>query len=180
MIRKNLANIITIARIIGTICLLPLETLSDVFFYVYIFAGVTDALDGFVARKLKTVSRLGSKLDSAADLTFYSVMMCKIWLIIREVLPDWVMWMIKAILALRALCYALNALIHKEFSSRHTILNKITGLLLFLLPMMLKTPVMLYYSLLLLAIAYISLFDEIHYVFTKRETTVKKDQDSLI
>ncbi|MBR4461040.1 MAG: CDP-alcohol phosphatidyltransferase family protein [Erysipelotrichaceae bacterium] len=170
MIRKNLANIITIIRIIGTICLLPLETLSDVFFYVYILTGITDALDGFVARKLHTVSRLGSKLDSAADLTFYSVMMCKIWLLLVEYLPDYVILLIKAVLVLRAVCYALIALFKKEFSSRHTILNKLTGLLLFLLPMILKTPYLLYYSLFVLLIAYISLFDEIRYLFKKKET----------
>ena len=169
MIIKNLANIITITRIIGTLVLLPIKTLSDTFFVVYTCCGLTDALDGFVARKTHTVSKLGSKLDSFADLLFYSVMMCKIWLTLNEVLPDWVMWLIKAILALRAMCYALNGLIHKEFSSRHTILNKTTGLLLFLLPMMLKTPVMLYYSLLILAIAYVSFFDELYYIFRPRK-----------
>ena len=167
MIIKNLANLITITRIIGTAYLIPLVTLSDTYFIVYSYCGLTDALDGFVARKTHTVSRFGSKLDSFADLLFYSVMMCKIWLILRASLPVWVMWMIKAILVLRAICYILNAFIKKEFSSRHTILNKVTGLLMFLLPMMLKTPILLYYSLSILAIAYVSLFDELYYIFRK-------------
>ncbi|MBQ6559267.1 MAG: CDP-alcohol phosphatidyltransferase family protein [Erysipelotrichaceae bacterium] len=171
MIRKNLANFITISRIVGTLCLLPLKTLSVPFFYVYIYTGLTDVLDGFIARKLHTVSRLGSKLDSAADLLFYSVMMCKIWLYLVEYLPRYVIILIETILALRGLCYILNGLLKKEFSSRHTILNKATGLLLFLLPMMLKTSYLLYYSLFILLIAYISLFDELRYIFTKKENT---------
>ncbi len=170
MIIRNLANIITSIRIIGTFFLIPLETLSDTFFIVYILCGVTDVLDGFVARKTHTVSRLGSKLDSFADLSFYSVMLWKIWPFLKQLLPGYVMWMIRAIIALRAFTYLLNGVIRKEFSSRHTILNKVTGLLVFLLPMMLKTPYLLYYSLLILLIAYISLFDEVCYIFGSKQT----------
>ena len=169
MIIRNLANIITITRIIGTFFLIPLETLSDTFFIVYIICGVTDVLDGFVARKTHTVSRLGSKLDSFADLSFYSVMLYKIWHLLKELLPDYVMWMIRIVMALRVLTYIVNGFVRKEFSSRHTILNKITGLLVFLLPMMLKTPYLLYYSLLILLIAYISLFDEVRYIFSAKQ-----------
>ncbi|MBQ5555857.1 MAG: CDP-alcohol phosphatidyltransferase family protein, partial [Erysipelotrichaceae bacterium] len=49
--RKNLANIITFTRILGTLCLIFLTPLTLPFFVVYIWCGLSDVLDGFVARK---------------------------------------------------------------------------------------------------------------------------------
>ena len=78
VIKKNLANIITITRIIGTIIFFNLEVLSPMFYYVYIYCGLSDVIDGFVARKLNITSPIGSILDSISDLLFYTVMMIKI------------------------------------------------------------------------------------------------------
>ncbi len=65
---KNLPNFITAMRMVGTVALLLTEPLSVCFYVVYALTGITDALDGFIARKLKVTSELGAKLDSAADL----------------------------------------------------------------------------------------------------------------
>ena len=66
--RKTLfsANAITLLRISGTAVLLFLRPFSPAFFVVYTLTGVTDVLDGFVARKTGTASDFGAKLDSAA------------------------------------------------------------------------------------------------------------------
>ncbi|MBQ6866890.1 MAG: CDP-alcohol phosphatidyltransferase family protein, partial [Clostridia bacterium] len=65
-----MANLITILRILASAALLFCPALSPAFFAVYIFAGVTDMLDGFVARRTGTASDFGAKLDTAADLIF--------------------------------------------------------------------------------------------------------------
>lgn len=39
--------------------------------YAIIIGGLTDLLDGFVARKLKETSDFGAKVDSFADFTYY-------------------------------------------------------------------------------------------------------------
>ena len=54
------------------------EALSYPFYYFYIWCGLSDILDGFVARKLKIVSSLGSKLDTVSDLFLYGTMMIQI------------------------------------------------------------------------------------------------------
>ena len=76
--KKNLANIITLTRLIGTIALFFTDVMSEEFFVIYIWCGISDILDGFVARKTNTISPLGSKLDSISDISFYTMMMYKI------------------------------------------------------------------------------------------------------
>ena len=68
-----MANIITCIRIICSIVLLFCPVFSPVFYALYITAGVSDMLDGAVARKTGTVSEFGSKLDTfeRADHAMY-------------------------------------------------------------------------------------------------------------
>ena len=162
--RKNLANIITSTRILGTLCLIFLTPLTLPFFVVYIWCGLSDVLDGFVARKLKIISSFGSKLDSVSDLLFYTVMMLKIWTFLQERLPQYIWILIYTVVGIRFLCYLYVGLKDHRFTSRHTILNKINGGLMFLLPFAVKTPYLIPYSLLILLVAYISTFNEVWYI----------------
>ena len=66
--RLNVSDIITFFRIAGTIPLAVLKPLSAEFFCLYALTGVTDVLDGFIARKTKTAGDFGARLDSIADL----------------------------------------------------------------------------------------------------------------
>ena len=68
--RLNAADIITLLRIFGTILLLILKPLSVKFFLVSALTGITDVLDGWVARRLKITDDFGAKIDSVADLLF--------------------------------------------------------------------------------------------------------------
>ncbi len=72
MVKRNLANIITVTRIIGTFIMIFTDTLSTAFFVTFIYSGVSDVLDGLIARKLNIQSTLGRKLDSFSDLFFLS------------------------------------------------------------------------------------------------------------
>ena len=170
MLKKNLANIITITRIVGTIALIPLETLSKAFFIVYSYCGFSDVLDGFVARTLKTTSRLGSVLDSISDLTFYTVMMLKIMPYLKKLLPKYIWTLIYIVLFVRFLCYVWVKIKENRFESRHTILNKLTGLTMFFLPFVLNNPYFIYYTLLILTIAYVSTADEIFHIIRNSQT----------
>ena len=168
MLKKNLANIITITRIVGTIVLLPLETLSNAFYVVYTYCGFSDVLDGFVARKLKIISDFGSKLDSASDITFYTVMMIKILPYLKKLLPKYIWILIYSVLFIRFLCYVYVHRTRNEFESRHTIYNKLTGFLMFLLPFLLNQQYFIYYCMLVLLVAYIATVDEIIYMLNNK------------
>ena len=59
-------NFITVLRIIGTFALLFLSPAELSFLIIYLVCGLTDILDGWLARKLKVTSVMGSRLDTAA------------------------------------------------------------------------------------------------------------------
>ena len=164
MLRKNIANIITLLRIIGTFVLLPVETLSNTYFILHGIIGATDALDGFVARKLKTTSSFGARLDSLSDLLFYTVMLIKISPYLRRVFPRYVWILINIVIGIRVILYILVYIKEKTFLSRHTIINKLTSFMVFLLPFFIPTNYLLQYSIAVIVVAYISNIDEIIHI----------------
>ena len=71
---KYTASLITASRIIGAFVLLLIEPLSTPFFVVYILCCVSDVIDGYIARKTNTASKIGEILDSVADFVLIAVM----------------------------------------------------------------------------------------------------------
>ena len=90
-------------------------------------------LDGFIARKLHTESEKGAMLDSTADLIFAVVYAVKILPFLN--IPLWI-WIWTAIIAIAKITGILIASkkAHK-LSIEHSFENKLTGLLLFFLPL---------------------------------------------
>ena len=131
--KKHIANIITSSRIIFSLPLLFIPLSSVWFTILYLFCGLTDMIDGTIARKTNSASQLGSKLDTVADLLFVMASFIKILPAIR--LPLWLWIWCGAIAALKLSSIVRGYLSKKEFLSFHTTINKITGLLLFLFPL---------------------------------------------
>ena len=84
-----MANLITIVRIICSIGMMFFPVFSPVFYALYITAGVSDTVDGTIARKTGTVSEFGSKLDTAADIVMVTA--CLIKLIPALEIPGWLL-----------------------------------------------------------------------------------------
>ena len=65
----NIPNLITVARLFAVPVLvwLILNSAMEAAFWVFVAAGVSDALDGFIAKRFNLVSKLGSYLDPIAD-----------------------------------------------------------------------------------------------------------------
>ena len=134
MIKKNLANFITLIRIIGAIALIFLEPLSVPFFIVYGICGFSDAIDGLVARKLGTSSQFGAALDSFSDLLFYGVMAAKIFPTLRDCLNVF-QWIIIAVpTGLHLIAYIVCMIKFTKFSAIHTYANKLLGVLVYAYP----------------------------------------------
>ena len=130
---KYIANILTGCRILGSILLLFFPAFSAVFYITYLFCGFSDMIDGTVARKTNSTSRFGSQLDTIADLIFVAVSLFKLLPAIH--IPGW-LWIWGGIIALIKISNIIGGCVsRKQFISLHTIMNKITGLLLFLLPL---------------------------------------------
>jgi len=128
-----MANIITGIRIVISIVLLFCPVLSPAFLVLYITAGITDVIDGAVARKTGTVSEFGSKLDTAADIVFIAVCLIKLLPVMH--IPVWLYIWIAVIAFIKAANIAAGYIRQKEFIAVHSILNKVTGGLLFVFPL---------------------------------------------
>ena len=131
-----MANLITIVRIICSIALLFFPVFSPGFYAFYITAGISDMADGAVARKTGTVSKFGSKLDTAAD--FVLVVVCLIKLIPAIHAPTWLIIWIIVIAAIKAVNLISGYIMRKEIVVLHTVMNKVTGILLFALPLIIS------------------------------------------
>jgi CDP-diacylglycerol--glycerol-3-phosphate 3-phosphatidyltransferase len=128
-----MANLITSIRILCSVALLFCAALSPWFYVLYIIAGVSDMVDGWVARKTNTVSDLGSKLDTVADIIFVSVCLVKLLPVLY--LPVWIYVWVGIIACIKAFNIVYSYIVRKQFLADHSILNKVTGALLFLLPL---------------------------------------------
>ena len=127
-----IANIITFSRILFSLAMLVLSPCSVSFAVFYLLCGVTDVLDGFLARKLHTESKTGERLDSIADLFFAAAYAVKI--LPQLCLPAWIRIWAVAIAALKISGIIRKSRKERRFCIEHSLGNKLTGLLLFLLP----------------------------------------------
>lgn len=142
----NTADTITSARLAAAPLLLFLPLPSAGFLWVYTLAGLTDALDGWLAWKTGTASDFGARLDSAADLVIYAVLLLRLLTVLRQALPAAIWYAAAVILLVRLTAYAVAAVKFHRFAALHTRLNKLTGIGVFLLPYVLAVSAGIGYS----------------------------------
>ena len=128
-----MANAITVLRIVLSPFLLLFRPFSVSFDVLYVLCGLTDIADGYIARKMHTQSAFGAKLDSIADIVFAAV--CMIRLLPAAALKPWVWGFIAVILLVRLVNLACGFVLQKKLCLLHTAANRLTGLMLFLLPL---------------------------------------------
>lgn len=128
---KHVANIITISRIILSILLICLLNNRLLFLIVFIICGISDVIDGFIARKTNTGSTLGARLDSFADLLLFGITTVCIIVWAGEDLKDLLPYLAVVIL-IRFANMAIAALKYHSFAIIHTWGNKLTGILVFI------------------------------------------------
>ena len=130
---KHIANTLTGCRIFGSILLLFFPAFSLGFYITYLLCGFSDMVDGTIARKTNSTSKFGSQLDTIADLIFVVVSLFKLLPALH--IPQW-LWIWGGVIAVIKIGNLVwGYVVEKQFVSLHTIMNKVTGLLLFLLPL---------------------------------------------
>lgn len=130
--KKHIANIVTLSRVIGAVVLFFCDEISTLFLSVYIFCGFTDLIDGPIARKTGSSSELGATLDTVGDVMTY-LALTKI-LIMKKLVPLWIfLWILSA-----GIMFGCVSLVSKHRFNRlylpHTWLGKIFGGAVFVLP----------------------------------------------
>ena len=127
---KQLPNIITLLRNAGSFDLLFYDVTSVVFWIIYGLCGISDIADGWLARKLKCVTRAGALLDSLADICFVA---CCAWKLLPMLeLPKW-LWLWAGVIVGIKIVNQFSALVmYGRCCFPHTLANKLTGFLLFI------------------------------------------------
>lgn len=130
---KLIPNFITLIRIIGTSLLIFIKPFSNIFFILYLICGLSDVLDGYIARKFKLCSKFGAILDSVADAFFIMVTLIKVLPSLR--LELWMILWIIFIFIIKVLSLIIGFSRFKEIAFLHTYTNKLAGILLFFTPL---------------------------------------------
>ena len=128
-----MANLITCFRILASASLLLCQPLSPAFYVLYIAAGISDMVDGPVARRTNAATALGEKLDTAADFLFMAVCLYKLLPVLD--VPVWLWAWITLIALIKVINVVSGLMVQKRFVTLHTTMNKAAGAMLFLLPL---------------------------------------------
>ena len=128
-----IADLITVSRMLFSLLLTVFPLSSPLFAALYLLCGVSDVLDGFAARRLHTESEKGAVLDSAADLLFALVYAVKILPHLH--VPLWIWIWTALIAALKLTVILLRSRKARRLSIEHSFANRLTGVLVFLLPL---------------------------------------------
>ncbi|KAA1182064.1 phosphatidylglycerophosphate synthase [Paenibacillus sp. B2(2019)] len=164
---KGIPNGITFGRIILAMLLLVLKPLSLAFLVIYILCGVTDLIDGPIARMTNTTSSLGAKLDSAADTILIAVSLFTLYPLLGLTLEIMIWIFMIAVIRLTSIGVALRRF--KTYASIHTYGNKLTGLLLFITPLWLLHIDHTIWNVFVCIIATISAVEEFIIQFTSKQ-----------
>ena len=161
---KHLPNVISALRIAGSVGLLFCHVTGWPFWALYALCGISDMVDGWLARKLQAETKAGAILDSVADLSF--VACCAVRLLPILSIPSW-LWIWAGIIVVIKIVNQASALaVFKRFCFPHTVANKLTGFLLFLtVPTIFRTliPVAV-----VAAVATFAAIQEGHYIRTRQ------------
>ena len=164
---KHIANILTGCRILGSILLLFFPVFSAAFYTIYLFCGFSDMIDGTIARKTNSTSKFGSQLDTIADFVFVVISLFKLLPAIH--IPE-CLWIWGGVIAVIRISNIIRGYVSKkQFISLHTIMNKATGLLLFLLPLTISFVELKYTAIVVCSIATFSAIQEGVYVIVDSE-----------
>ncbi len=165
--KAGTANLITGTRILCSMVLLFCSPFSTLFYALYLVAGLTDMIDGPVARKTGTVGELGAKLDTAADFVFVAA--CLIKLLPMIPFPLWLWLWIGGIALIKAVNLLSGYIVQKRFVTMHTAMNKTTGILLFVLPLTVPVVAFKYCAPLVCTAATFAAIQEGHCIRTGRD-----------
>ena len=153
-----MANVITGLRILVSAVLVFCPVFSQIFYVLYLIAGLSDMADGIIARKTNSVSEFESRFDTIADFVFVAVCMIKILPVMD--IPIWLYVWMAVIALIRIINMIFGYVIQKKFITVHTTMNKVTGMLLFMLPLLLSIVPLKYSRILICLVATFAAYKE--------------------
>ncbi len=125
----NIPNALTILRILF-VPLIIIFLIQGSFFkalILFTLSGITDGLDGFLARFLNQQTTLGAYLDPIADKAL--LMSCFITLSIKHAIPGWLTVIVISRDCIILIGISVLALMSAQYEIRPSVISKITTLL---------------------------------------------------
>lgn len=129
---KYVPNALSIFRVMMIIPLFLFEPLSFLFMVAYVLAGVSDIIDGPIARKFNVVSQFGAALDGGADLLFLFAALFRIGPVIE--FANWLWIWIGVAIVFKLFASVIGYIRHKEIIFLHTYIGKFFMLNLLFFP----------------------------------------------
>lgn len=132
----NIPNVLTYARVAmipGVLYLLDRGTKRDALYaaLLYAVAGITDVLDGFLARKMNIVSVIGKFLDPLADKLMVTASL--VWMVTLGRIPAWAVILLLSreisITALRAIASSEGFIISANEGGKQKTALQVMGIL---------------------------------------------------
>ncbi len=161
---RHLPNVISVLRIAGSISLLFCDVKGWPFWSLYVLCGLSDILDGWLARRLHAESKTGAILDSVSYILF--VACCAVRLLPVLEIPIWLWFWTGIIVTIKIINQISALVVCKRFCFPHTLANRLTGLLLFLaVPAMFRSMIPIS---IVAALATFAAMQEGHYIRTKQ------------
>ena len=162
-----MANALTGFRILVSMGLLSSLVFSPSFYTLYLIAGLSDMADGIIARKTNTVSEFGSRFDSIADFIFTAVCLIKILPVMD--IPIWLNIWTAVIAFVKIINIISGYALQKRFVAVHSTMNKVTGVLLFMLPLTLSIVPLKYTGIPICSVATFAAIQEGHFIRTEKD-----------
>jgi len=165
---KQIPNLLSALRIALCLPLLLVDAMTVPFWVLYVIAGLTDMLDGFLARRWGVEGKFGARLDSLADFVFVIAVGYQLFPYLK--LPT-ALWMMIALIALVKIVNAISSFVMKNRQGQslflHTKANKLTGLLLFIGMMAIGQSYFVPVAWVIACIALFAAIQEGHYIRSK-------------
>ena len=164
-VTRAMPNILSASRIVLCLPLLMVDAMTMPFWVLFVTAGMTDMLDGFLARRWGVESKFGARLDSMADFVFVFVAGYKLfpWLKLPATL-----WMMIGLIALVKTANAVSSyVVNHRIEFLHTKANKLTGFLLFVGVMAVGQSYFILVAWIVACLALFAAIQEGHYIRSK-------------
>jgi CDP-diacylglycerol--glycerol-3-phosphate 3-phosphatidyltransferase len=129
---KWLPNALSLSRFFMAITLFFFTPFSVVFVVVYVVAVMTDAVDGFFARRFNSQSKLGDNLDTLADFTLVGITLFRIVPVMAFTAQS--IGIIVSIFALKIVALLVSYIKFKQVISLTTYLSKLMAVAAFSFP----------------------------------------------
>ena len=156
--KRYIANLITGCRILCSILMISFPVFSARFYAAYLICGLSNMADGAAARKTNSSSPFGAVFDTAADFVFVSASFVKL-VPHLSLSKDLLIW-IAVIAIIKSVSIAAGFIKCKKPVAVHSVMNKLTGFLLFLLPLSLNFIALKYSSVLVCTVATAAAIEE--------------------